>query len=146
VLSDVELQAAQIRYRKLDAEWQRARAALKLAQWQAGWTRITAGQDALVIDSSVVPGQMIAGDTRSQPLLRLASANALLATASVPGQRLAAIQPGDAVHVTVAGQRHAAVIERIDWQQPGAGRASVSARFETGQVWLAGQAATLELP
>ena len=146
VLSDVELQAAQIRYRQLDAEWRRARAALMLAQWRAGWTRIKAQQDALVIASEVAPGQVIAGDMRSKPLLWLASSQAMLAVASAPVSKLAALQPGEAVRVEVNGKQYDAVIQQIDLHNIVDGKVKIAARFETNGSLIAGQPATLTLP
>ncbi len=146
VLSDVELQAAQIRYRQLDAEWRRARAALKLAQWRASWTRIKAQQDALVIASEVAPGQVIAGDMRSKPLLWLASSQAMLAVAFVPVSKLAALQPGEAARVEVNGKQYDAVIQQIDLHNIVDGKVKLAARFETNGSLIAGQPATLTLP
>ena len=146
VLSDVELQAAQIRYRQLDAEWRRARAELKLAQWRASWTRVKAQQDVLVIASEVAPGQVIAGDMRSKPLLWLASSQAMLASAFVPVSQLAALQPGEAARVEVDGKQYDAVIQQIDLLNIVDGKVKLAARFETNRPLVAGQLAKLVLP
>ncbi len=146
VLSDVELQAAQIRYRRIEAQMQQAHAELALARWRASWATLHSPVDGIVIERNVHPGQMIAGDHRSKPLLQLASMVVMLAQAQIPAKLAAALAPGEVLSVVFAGKRHRAVVSEIILLPDRQGQVQLRARFTPAGPALAGQSATLILP
>lgn len=146
VLSDVELQAAEIRYRSLQAGLRQARAGLKLAQWEAGWTRLRASRDAVVIEVNARPGQVIAGDVRSRPLLLLADAGSMLASAALPLATAMTLQLGDSITLRIGEHEYPARVQSVAMQADAGGKVTVYALFQSRQRYIAGMSAILVLP
>ena len=146
VLSEVELRNAQIRHRQVAARLAQARAERDLARWRVAWAQLEADDEALVIERRVQPGQVIAGDLRGAPLLRLASASAMLAEADIPAKVAAALALGDAVAVMVDGKRHDARVSEIQLQADNQGLVRLSVRLAKTGGMVAGLPARLLLP
>lgn len=148
VLSDVELQAADIAYQKAKAAHDTAVAELGFQRWAMGWTRVTSPCECIVIDSSVLPGQMIVGDTRQQVLMTLAEAGVMSAEAIVSAQRLGDIATGDPMTVIVAGDSYAGQVNAIEHiiEKNAVERVRLSVRFAIDKRAAPGAKARLIRP
>jgi RND family efflux transporter MFP subunit len=151
VLSDVELQRARHTYEKASAELAVSRAQLEYAQWQKGMASVAAPWDARVVQRNVEPGQMLVAEQRSRPLLVLAKADLMAASAVLPLLSVQTLQTGQAAEVLIGDHQYAATVAALG-MTPETGVKQDSYRvvveFEVGanDVYRAGQAATIRLP
>ena len=113
VLSEVELQKIEGKYKALLAQQAAEKADLKLAQWQAGRAVLKASDDGLVLTSNILPGLVISDENRSLVYIELVSAHRASATALLTAQQRAQITQGASPHVIVGQQRIAAEIRSI---------------------------------
>jgi RND family efflux transporter MFP subunit len=151
VLSDVELQKARHAYEKASAELSASRAQLEYALWRKDMASAAAPWDAWVVQRNVEPGQMLVAEQRSRPLLVLAKAGRMAASAVLPLSTVQVLQIGQAATVLIGDQQYAATVAALG-MAPEAGIKQGSYRvvveFEVGakDVYRAGQAATIRLP
>lgn len=146
VLSEVELQAALLNYDQLVAKLKQAEAERDLAQWEMSWTRVRAESDSRVIAVMVKPGQVIVGDNRAMPLMKLASTTAMQAVLAVPADQLAGISTGENVAVSVGNQRYEGTLKAMQ-QIANSARYQLSVAFAVKDARLAaGMKASVQLP
>jgi RND family efflux transporter MFP subunit len=150
VLSAVELQRAKMGFDIAAAKLEAARGRLRAAQARLERTAVYALWDAIVIARDVEVGQMIAGDERSRPLLKLARASSRLARAGAATTVLAELAVGDAVQVRADGKMYAAQVQSLRQVQNAAAETSLEITVEFEVVadsrLMPGQAATIVWP
>lgn len=151
VLSERELQLAEIGFAAADARHQAARAAAVAAEVDLDYTRLSAPFDAWVLDLYVAPGQAVVNQVQAMPLLRVVERGRMRLRATADAAQLAGLAPGTAATVQAGERRFEARIVRIGRETLGAerpARYAVEAEFEVPDdaPLRAGQAATLVLP
>lgn len=146
VLSDIELQDALIRYEEVKAKHSAAVAELDYQKWALGWTRVKSPIDAVVIESMVLPGQMIAGDERSRALMKLAAVSSMRAEAVIGAERLGDVNVGDAMKLQVGNRTYQASVVSLRRlvEKNAVDRVVLQLRFETDQVYYPGMKASVE--
>lgn len=151
VLSDVELKKAQHAYEKASAELAASRAQLDYALWQKDMASAAAPWDAWVVQRNVEPGQMLVAEQRSRPLLLLAKAGLMAASAVVPLSSVQVLQSGQAATVLIGDQQYLATVVSLGMApeagiEQGSYRVVVEFEVDAKDVYRAGQAATIRLP
>jgi RND family efflux transporter MFP subunit len=151
VLSDVELQRAQHAYEKASAELAASRAQLDYALWRKDMASAVAPWDAWVVQRNVEPGQMLVAEQRSRPLLVLAKAGLMAASAVLPLSVVQVLQSGQAATVLIGDQQYIATVVSVGMAPEKGieqGPYRVVVEFEVGakDLYRAGQAATIRLP
>ncbi len=151
VLSDVELQRARHAHEKAGAELAAASAQLEYALWQKAMASAAAPWDAWVVQRNVEPGQMLVAEQRSRPLLVLAKAELMAASAVLPLSSARVLQSGQAATVLIGDQQYVATVVSLgmtpeaDIKQDSY-RVVVEFAVDAKDVYRAGQAATIRLP
>ena len=151
VLSTVELENARTKYARSGAALQEARAALERARYQLRVSVIRAPFDGRVVQRQVEPGQSVIAELKPVTLLAIAAAGEYIARAQLPEERIAGLEAGRTINVTVAGKRYAGKIKHIglepvtrsDASQP---QYEVEVLFAAPSLLRAGARVTLELP
>lgn len=151
VLSERELQLAEIGFAAADARHQAARAAAIAAEVDLDYTRLSAPFDAWVLALHVAPGQAVVNQVQPMPLLRVAERGRLRVRAAADAAQLAGLAPDAAVTVQVGGRRFDARIVSLGREALGAerpARYAVEAEFDAPDdaALRPGQTATLVLP
>jgi RND family efflux transporter MFP subunit len=151
VLSDVELQKARHAYEKAGAELAASRAQLEHALWEKRRAIAAAPWDAWVVERNVEAGQMLVAEQRSRPLLVLAKAGLMAASAVLPLSSVKMLQTGQPATVLIGDQEYAATVASLGMApETGIKQGSyrVVVEFEVGatDIYRAGQAATIRLP
>lgn len=103
LISNVELENAQLKAIRANAAWDAAAARVKTANYKLAHSRILAPFDGWVLSRRVAPGQSIISTQHAETLLVVAASNSYIARAEVPGGKLKKLQPGAAVNVEVDG-------------------------------------------
>ncbi len=147
VLSDRDLQLAEIAYEKVNAQYQAARANVTEARFQLDHATIKAPFDAWVIRRNVMPGEVLMQSYVPKTLLTVAKRDAMRAVARVPVETLARLQPGQSVQLKVNDASLQGVISSIDLQ-PEQARYAVAIEFAVGDGvrYLPGMKAEVDLP
>jgi RND family efflux transporter MFP subunit len=145
VLSQHELQVAQIAAARGEAAYQRASAALTEARLALEYTRLKAPFDALVLDVAARPGLRMVNGLRTQPLVTLAESGRIRVRGAATAEQLREMSVGDAAQVLADGSPMDARVvslglEPTDALAEGETRYAVEAELElSGQrPWPAG--------
>ena len=151
VLSEHELQVAEIGFAAADAQYQAARAAAVAAAVGLEYSRLSAPFDAWVLAVYVAPGQAVVNQVQAMPLMRVAERGRLRLRATLDAAQLATLAPDTAVAVQVGERRFEARLVNLDREPLGAerpARYAVEAEFTVpDDVSLRpGQTGTLILP
>ena len=151
VLSERELQLAEIGFAAADAQHQAARAAAVAAEVALEYTRLTAPFDAWVLALYVAPGQAVVNQVQAMPLMRVAERGRLRLRATLDAAQLATLAQDTAVVVQTGERRFEARIVNLDREPLGAerpARYAVEAEFAVpDDVTLrTGQTGALILP
>ena len=151
VLSDDELQRARHAFEKAGAELSASRARLEYARWQQRMAIVSAPWDAWVVQRDAEPGQMLVAEQRSKPLLVLAKASLMGASAVLPVKAVDDVRVGQKATVITGERTFSARVAGLS-MQPGAGEGGIRYRLEVefsvdaDDALKAGQAATIRLP
>ena len=150
VLSDVELQRARHAFEKATAELAAARARLQYALWQKRQASASAPWDAWVIERNVEPGQMLVAEHRSRPVLMLARAGQMTATAELPLSAIQELKTGQPLTVLINNRSYSSTVSAIGMRTDSddAGSYMLEAVFETdpNERYRAGQDAVIRVP
>lgn len=147
VLSDRDLQLAQLAFEQADADWQTARAEQAQARFNLRHARIEAPYAAWVLAVATAPGEVLIQEQTATPLITIARRDAMQVSLQMSADQLAAITLGDRLSVEINGKQHQATVqslglEAIDGRYPVMLKVIVPA----GERWLAGQAVEVDLP
>lgn len=105
VLSDHELQLAQIALAEAQAAHRAARARLERARLAREYSELRAPAPGLVLEVLVAPGEAVVAADRAVPMVRIAPLDALRARASLPAEAARRLAPGAPVQVELEGRR-----------------------------------------
>ena len=100
-VSQAELDRRRTALQAAEAQWNQAEAQARLQRNQAGYTRLLADHDGVVVAVEAEPGQVLA---TGSPVLRLAHEGPRDAVFAVPEDRVLALKPGTTVQVSLWAQ------------------------------------------
>ncbi|MGB0712775.1 MAG: efflux RND transporter periplasmic adaptor subunit [Gammaproteobacteria bacterium] len=147
VLSDHELQKAQIGLAQAEAELERAEAARTLAGIDLERASVRAPFDALVLHVSAVPGQVVLNRLQATPLVTVADAGHMAVRLVVSTQVVGSLRVGQSVNVSAAGKQYPGEITEVAMESASQGGFPISVRFATGGDLLrAGGTVSVDLP
>lgn len=144
LLSDHDLQLAIIQRDAAMAELQSARRRLSGAEHDLYYSVVRAPFDAWVLQRNVQPGQVVAVELQTSPLLVLAEAGKMLARSEVAGATAGELRLGARAQVTVAGKKYTGKISFISLEpvKPGVDKYTLEVTFPSGKsVLRVGQSA-----
>lgn len=101
VLSEVELQKIDGKYKALVAEQDMAKAKLQLAKWKAGRAILKSDSKAYVLGSSLVPGLIISDENKSDVYIELVAADKASATTWLSEELKTQLKSKDKIKVIV---------------------------------------------
>ena len=113
VLSQTELQAAQLKHSLARAEFGRAEAEVEQAKINLRYSRVTAPFSGIVVERNVHPGEVVANQFRVTPMLKVAHAERLVATAMVSVEQASKLSLGDKLKLTLNGEEVSGHVSRI---------------------------------
>ena len=151
VLSERELQVAEIGFATADADYQAARAAQVTAEVLLEVHSLSAPFDAYVLATPVRPGQAVINTQQATPLVSLAERGKLLARATLNAAQMAALQKEADVKVRIGEQQFDARIVQLgitplNNERPALYPLVVEFTVPLDSPLRAGQTATLILP
>lgn len=151
VLSERELQVAEIGFASADADYQTARAHHVAAESELEYHSLKAPFPAWIVATHIAPGQAVINAQQATPLVTLAERGRMTAHAALNAAQVAAVQTGDAAKVRVGDQQFDAQVVQVGTTPLGTERPalySVAVEFTVppDTMLRAGQAATLILP
>ncbi len=151
LLSDHDLQVAQIALVEAEAGYREVQAGPAEAQLEAEYSELRAPYPALVLDVAVQPGQTVANRAMVAPMVTVTRSDRLAVRVPASAQPAAGLSPGQALKVRVAGRELDGVVVNPgllpdpDGDTP---RYPVEVHFAPpqGSDWRAGLAAEILLP
>jgi multidrug efflux system membrane fusion protein len=151
LLSDHDLQVAQIALIEAEAAHRKAQAAQADAQLEVEYGELRAPYPALVLAVRVQPGQTVVNRLSATPMIRITQSDRLAIRAPASQQQAARLASGQSLKVRVGGtQLDGVVVDPGLVPDPDSGSLQypVEVRFERppGGDWRAGQAAEILLP
>jgi RND family efflux transporter MFP subunit len=147
VASAVELENAQHRQQRADADYREAVAGIERARYRLQRSILRAPFAARVLSSRAEVGQSVAAELTPPVLMVIAADGEFLARARCSAERAASFKPGQAVQVSVAGKNYAARINAVNYDPVGNKEPYVvDAVFATTDALNAGQSARIVAP
>lgn len=153
VLSTVELQNAENKYKEAMADWSAADAEVSLAEYRLARSVIRAPFDGWVLRRSAEPGETVASRLAPPTLFVFAEAGRYVARVLVPEDKLGLFHTGKKVPIKVDGRSYPGTVRFVGLEEisPGKGekanRFPVDVLFRVSEPLLrAGQRAEIELP
>ena len=151
LLSDHDLQIAQIAWLNADAEYRRALAHLAERQLALEYAELSAPYPALVLRVLVATGQTVVNRIQATPMLLLARSDRMRATADLNPDQVAGLRAGQTLQVEIDGVTLDAVLVDpglVPSDRDGARQYAIEVEFDwPGQRdWRAGQPAQILLP
>lgn len=113
VMSIHELQLEEIALTRAEADYERARAGLQLAQLDLEYATVRAPFDAVVLARQAEPGQTVVTRLQTTPLLVLARGDHMLARVPVSGEQLQDLQQGQTLSVRAGGRSYEGTVARL---------------------------------
>lgn len=151
LLSDHDLQVAQIALIEAEAVHRKAQAAQADAQLEVEYRELRAPYPALVLEVMVQPGQTVVNRVSATPMIRITQSDRLAIRAPASPQQAARLAGGQSLKVRVGGtQLDGVVVDPGLLPDPDSDSLQypVEVRFDRpqGGDWRAGQAAEILLP
>lgn len=153
VLSTVELQNAEDKYKRATAEWSAADAEVSLAEYRLARSIIRAPFDGWVLRRNAEPGETVASRLAPPILLVFAEAGRYIASAPVPEGQLKLFPVGKQVRVKVGGRSYSGTVWLVGMEKVLPNKNKKESCFPvdvlfrvSGPVLRAGQKAEIELP
>lgn len=123
VLSQTDLQTAEVRFNTAEAEKNQAEAELMEARVELEYTQLRAPFDGIVVERNVNPLEVVSNRFEAAPMIRVAAKDKLKATFWVTPQAAAQVSAGNAIDVSIEGNvisgtiKHVGLKSRLDHQQ-----------------------------
>lgn len=114
VLSQVELDQAKIDFAEKDARYQEAGADIDQAELDLEYAELKAPFDLIVLKSHVVVGQTVINRLQATPLFTVAGGK-LMAVMSLGPEKIAGLEIGSELQVSIAGKAHSGKVKVIDY-------------------------------
>lgn len=150
LLSQHDLDVAQIANTAAQAELNEAEAALVKARLDLEYSVVRAPFDGIVLSRPGELGQTVITRLEAVPLVVLADPERMVARVAVGENVLAGLKDGAEVGIRVDGRRYAGRISRLGFEPVDPAvtppRYAVDAVFEPGRPLRAGQSVTVDLP
>ncbi|GBE11818.1 p-hydroxybenzoic acid efflux pump subunit AaeA [bacterium BMS3Bbin14] len=152
VLSTVELQNADNKYKRAQAGWSIADADVAQAEYRLTYSVIRAPFEGWVLQRNAEPGQTVSSRLAPPPLLIFVAAGRYVARVRVPGPQLDRVSVGQQVKVKIGGVGYSGTVESIGLEPVPAAADKESAYavdvvFNVSKPLLrAGQRAEVDLP
>lgn len=149
LISNVELENAQLKVKRADAAWDAARARVRRADYNLSHSRIIAPFDGWVLARKVEAGQSIISTQQAETLLVVAASNSYIARAEIPGDELKSLKLGASVDVEVDGMDYKGKVRQLGLEpvRPTTGGEAyyeVGVHFNSGgRLYRAGQKAEI---
>jgi membrane fusion protein, multidrug efflux system len=141
VLSQVDLQRADVQFQGVEAEQLAAKAELEIARWQQRQSVLNAPCDCLIINNTLLPGMVINDDNQIAAKIELAEVGMM--NADVILEQNTTLRMQQSVQVVVAGKTFPAVVTALAMQN-GKWMARVQFRFDGSVQLFAGQSAKVK--
>jgi len=151
LLSNVELENAQLKRASSEAAYTATQARLERAQYELSRSAIHAPFDGLVLSRNVHPGQSIVSTQQVETLLTFAARGEYIARGLVGAKALREVKIGDGATIKANGKKFSGKVSAIglepaDGFQKGDPHYEISVRFNAGDTLLrAGTEASIEL-
>lgn len=129
VLSEVELQKAEVKLKGVKAEQAMANADLELARWQHRQSQLTAPFDAIVVHSNLVPGMVVSEENQSELRIELAQQGIMQVELKLTVIKLAAISMNQQVKVQIGKDSYSGTVKRIEMMPDASGLYGVQVEF-----------------
>ena len=137
VLSQVELDQAKIDFAEKDARYQEAGADIDQAELDLEYAELKAPFDLIVLKSHVVVGQTVINRLQATPLFTVAGGK-LMAVMLLNPEKIAGLEIGSALHVSIAGKAHSGKVKVIDYDAK-SGSAEITILIDDQPMATAGQ-------
>lgn len=134
VLSEVELQKIDGKYKALQAELEVVKAQLNKARWKAKRAVLKANDKMVVIKSDIVPGLIVSDENKSNVFIEMASAKKASAITLLTSDQKIRFRIGDMIKVIVDQQTIPAKINSIGMLPDKENKYSMSAVFYYSQT------------
>lgn len=144
VLSTVELEKAYIDQQQVEGQYQQAKARLRQAELERNYTVLKSPFAARILRVHTAPGEAISANLQAPPLIEVARADVLEASAQLKPEEARSLKLGAQAEVEVGGRRLAGTIHAIESLQEGGYRLMV--RVSTEDDWIAGLPAKIHTP
>jgi RND family efflux transporter MFP subunit len=145
LISNVELENAELKSKRANAAWSAAGARLMRAEYNLGHSRLVAPFDGWLLGRNAEVGQTIISTQQAQTLLVIAAANEYLARAEVSGKKLRDLKIGDRAKVEVGGKSFAGTITVLGLEPVAGNYYEVAISFNSGgELLRAGQQAEVK--
>jgi len=136
VLSQVELQRAEVQFQGVEAEQSAAKAELEISKWKQRQSVLNAACDCLVIGNTLLPGMVINNENQSVAMIELAETGVL--NAEVILDQNINLMMQQSVQVNVDGKNYPAKVIAITVQN-GKRQVRVQFQVDAAKHYLAGQ-------
>lgn len=146
VLSTVDYENAKLKFERAEADLREARALLERARYRHRVSTLRAPFHAVVLTRSVEVGMAVSADLKPPVLFVVASADQMLAVTRVSPEKAAALAPGRAVKVEVAGRSVEGRIQAVRCEGEKDGCAVETVFASSGLALRPGQAVRVDLP
>lgn len=113
VLSQTELQAAQLKHSIAEADFLRAEAEVEVAKINLQYGKIHAPFNGIIVERNTHPGEVVANNFKVTPMLRVALANRLQATAVISIDQANQLSVGDEVQLSFNESMHNGKVRSI---------------------------------
>ena len=113
VLSQTELQNAQLKHSIAEAEFRRAEAELEQAKINLQYSKIHAPFSGVVVERNVQPGEVVANQLQVTPMLRIVRSTKLLASAKIPIEQASKLNFGDKIALSFNGHSIQGKVQQI---------------------------------
>ena len=137
VLSQVELDRAKIDFAEKDARYQEASADVDQTKLDLEYAELKAPFDLIVLKNHVIAGQTVVNRLQATPLVTVASGQ-LVAVMSLSPGKIAGLDIGRDVNVSITGQAHSGNVKVIDYD-PESGLAEITILIDEQPAATVGQ-------
>lgn len=150
LISNVELENAQLKSDRSNAAWDVARATVSTAKYKLAHSQIVAPFDGWVLQRKVEIGQSIISTLQAQILLVVAASNSYIARTRVPGNEMTKLKRGTDVKVKVGSKIYKGKVWQLGLEpvRPRTGRTAfyeLGVKFNSeGRLLRAGQNAEIK--
>ncbi len=139
VLSEIELQRIQSRYKSLEAQQAINKAECKLHKWRRQQTRLIAREDGYVLRSNLQSGLVISGENRSAVFVETVSASEASANLKLSYEQALRLRTASELTVEVQQTHFAAKLLSLSLQADSEGKYHAVLVFKYRQPVVAGQ-------
>lgn len=141
VLSQIELQKVDARYRGLQAQSRVAQMDYQLAKWRQDKSSLRAPFDGIVIENGFTPGQVVAEENRGELALSLAPVDLMSVDIEAAAEQLSALALDQEVEVVIGTEQFPGKVQQLHMRANDRGlyRCVIEFKYPAGKTYYAGQ-------